>query len=100
MVLKESKPTKDVPLDTFTQEEFRDNTLDKINFRLVFLSVIFPIVLILGLVFGYFVMDYKIREKHTLILQEIARKKILFGGCTLLSPPPARTLALQNDFSP
>jgi chromosome segregation ATPase len=72
MAFKESKPTKGVPLDTFTQEEFRDNILDKMNFRLVFLSVIFPIVLILGLVFGYFVMDYKIREKHTLVLKEMA----------------------------
>lgn len=72
MALKESKPTKDVSLDTFSQEEFRDNQLDKMNFRVVFLSIILPIVLILGLVFSYFVIDYKIREKHTLVLKEVA----------------------------
>ena len=72
MALKESQLAKDVPLDTFTREEFQDNLLDKMNFRLVFLSIILPILLILGLVFGYFVMDYKIREKHALISREIA----------------------------
>lgn len=71
MDLKESKPIKDVPLDNFAQEEFRDNLLDKINFRMVFLSIILPIVLILGLVFSYLVMDYKIREKHDLTLKEL-----------------------------
>ena len=86
MAFKESKPIKNVPLDTFTQEDVRDNTLDKINFRLVFLSVIFPIVLILSLVFGYFVMDYKIREKYTSISQEMtAIKKNIEGLETFLS---------------
>jgi chromosome segregation ATPase len=86
MVLKESKPKRNVPLDTFTREEFQDNILDKMNFRLVFLSIILPIVLIIGLVFGYFVMDYKIREKHTLISQKIdAITKNIEGLETFLS---------------
>ncbi len=72
MALKEPKPIKDPPLDNFAQEEFQDNLLDKMNFRLTFLSVILPIVLIVGLVFSYFAMDYKIREKHNATLKNVA----------------------------
>lgn len=71
MVFKESKPIKDIPLDAFAQEEIHDNLLDKMNFRLTFLSVLLPIVLILGLLFLYFVINHKITEKHNLALKEV-----------------------------
>lgn len=71
MAFKESRPIKDISLDGFAQDEIKDNLLDKMNFRLTFLSVILPIVLILGLLFLYFVINHKIAEKHTLALKEV-----------------------------
>lgn len=71
MAFKESRPIKDIPVDGFAQDEIRDNLLDKMNFRLIFLSVILPIVLILGLLFLYFVVNYRIAEKHNLALKEV-----------------------------
>ncbi len=72
MAFKESKPIKDISLDGFPQEEIKDNLLDKMNFRLTFLSVLLPIVLILGLLFLYFVINHKIAEKHNLALKEVS----------------------------
>jgi len=71
MAFKESRPIKDIPLDGFAQEEIHDNMLDKMNFRLTFLSVILPIVLIIGLLFLYFVMNHKMTEKHKLAVKEV-----------------------------
>lgn len=71
MAFKESKPIKNLRFNTSTQDEIRDNILDKLNFRITFLSVFLPILLILSLVFTYFVMNYKIREKHDLALKEV-----------------------------
>jgi septal ring factor EnvC (AmiA/AmiB activator) len=71
MAFKESRPIKDISLDGFTQDELKDNLIDKMNFRLTFLSVILPIVLILGLLFLYFVMNHKMTEKHNLALKQV-----------------------------
>lgn len=71
MAFKESRPIKDISLDGFAQDELKDNLIDKMNFRLTFLSVILPIVLIIGLLFLYFVMNNKMTEKHNLALKEV-----------------------------
>jgi len=71
MAFKESRPIKDISLDGFAQDELKDNLIDKMNFRLTFLSVILPIVLIAGLLFLYFVMNHKMTEKHNLALKEV-----------------------------
>lgn len=73
MVFKGPGPMKDIPMDDFDPGGLRDTLLDKLNFRVISISIVFPILLVIGLVAVYFVTDYRMDEKHGATVNKIDR---------------------------